>query len=194
MIEINNLTGDFLDEKFLKKIGQKVLEGESASRQKRKTNLSLVFVSQGKIQKLNKIYRKKNQATDVLAFGQSQKFPIMLENELGLGEVVICPREVKKNAKKYNSSFKKELARVLIHGILHLLPERSEGRRRRNLLRLPERSEGRRRRNLLRLPERSEGRRRRNLLRLDKNHEKNKKEAEKMREKEEYYLSKINKL
>jgi probable rRNA maturation factor len=37
--------------------------------------------------------------------------------------------EVKKNAKRYNLTFKKELAKVLIHGILHLLDydhERSE--------------------------------------------------------------------
>ena len=40
--------------------------------------------------------------------------------ELNLGEILICPQEVKKNAKKYGLTFKKELARVLIHGILHL--------------------------------------------------------------------------
>ena len=50
--------------------------------------------------------------TDVLAFPNKN---------LGLGEIVVCLREVKKNAKRYNSTFEKELARVLIHGILHLL-------------------------------------------------------------------------
>jgi len=41
--------------------------------------------------------------------------------EIGLGEIVICLREVKKNAKRFSLIFEKELARVLIHGILHLL-------------------------------------------------------------------------
>ncbi|PIR71400.1 MAG: rRNA maturation RNase YbeY, partial [Candidatus Nealsonbacteria bacterium CG10_big_fil_rev_8_21_14_0_10_37_25] len=64
----------------------------------------------GRIRKLNKKYRGKNRMTDVLSFPDN-----------GLGEIVICLREVKKNAKKFGSSFKKELSTCLIHGILHLL-------------------------------------------------------------------------
>jgi rRNA maturation RNase YbeY len=90
----------------------------------------------------------RNRVTDVLAFGQNQKSKIKNQKleELGLGEIVTCLREVKKNAKRSGQSFEKELARVLIHGILHL---------------------------------------------LGYNHEKNEKEAEKMEEKEKYYLSLI---
>lgn len=106
MIEINNLTTDPVDEEFLKKVSQKVLEGE---KQKDK-NLSIALVGQGRIRKLNKKYRGKNRVTDVLSFPED-----------GLGEIVICLREVKKNTKRHNSTFKKELAQVLIHGILHLL-------------------------------------------------------------------------
>lgn len=116
MIEINNLTTAQIDEEFLKKIAQKVLEGESAIRQlaerKEESNLSIALVGQGRIRELNKRYRGKNRATDVLAFPNK---------ETGLGEIVICLREVKKNAKKFSSTFEKELVRVLIHGILHLL-------------------------------------------------------------------------
>lgn len=105
MIQINNLTTVQIDEEFLKRVAQKVLEGE-----KTKEELSIALVGQGRIRKLNKKYRKKNRVTDVLAFPGN-----------GLGEIVICLREVKKNAKRFNSNFKTELARVLIHGILHLL-------------------------------------------------------------------------
>ena len=117
MIEINNLTANTVDEKFLKRVAKKVLKGED----KEEAGLSIALVGQGRMGKLNKKYRGKNKATDVLAFSQNQKFPIFSENELELGEVVICIREVKKNAKKFNSLFKKELVLVLIHGILHLL-------------------------------------------------------------------------
>ena len=160
MIEINNLTTISVDKDFFKKTAQKVLKNESAL----PFTLSIVLVGSARIKKLNKKYRKKNQVTDVLAFGQGpvfisadaealadkkvsagrQKFPSLPEREQELGEIVICPQEVKKNAQRFNSAFKKELVRVLIHGILHL---------------------------------------------LGYDHEKGKKEAEKMSEKEEYYLS-----
>ncbi len=105
MIEINNLTASSVDEEFLKGVAKKVLKGED----RKEVGLSIVLLGQARMRKLNKKYRGKNKVTDVLSFG----------NELN--EIVICLREVKKNAKKYNSTFKKELARVLIHAILHLL-------------------------------------------------------------------------
>ena len=108
MIEVNNLTTVKIDEDFFKKIAKKVLEREK----KESKNLSIALIGQGRIRELNKRYRGKNRATDVLAFPN---------NEFGLGEIAICLREVKKNAKRFGSVFEKELARVLIHGILHLL-------------------------------------------------------------------------
>jgi len=114
MIEINNLTTVSVDESFLKKIAQIVLKGE-----KKQGNLSLVLLEANKMRALNKKHRAKNRVTDVLSFGDSKKFPDLSEKELG--EILICPSEVKKNADKFQSVFEKELAQVLIHGILHLL-------------------------------------------------------------------------
>jgi len=131
MVEINNLTAVQIDKKFLEKVCQKVLESEKRENK----DLSIALVGRGRIRELNKKYRKKNRATDILAFPGD-----------GLGEIVICLREVKKNAKKYKASFEKELARVLIHGLLHL---------------------------------------------LGYNHEKSEKAAQKMEEKQNYYLEKI---
>jgi len=107
MIEINNLTTVSADEEFLKKVAEKVLESEN----KKESELSVALVGQGRIRELNKRYRGKNRVTDVLAFGGNDS----------LGEIVICLGEVKKNAKRLKSTFKKELATCLIHGILHLL-------------------------------------------------------------------------
>jgi len=114
MIEINNLTTVSVDESFLKKTAQIVLKGE-----KKQGNLSLVLLEANKMRALNKKHRAKNRVTDVLSFGDSKKFPDLSEKELG--EILICPSEVKKNADKFQSVFEKELAQVLIHGILHLL-------------------------------------------------------------------------
>jgi len=104
MIEINNLTTVSVDEEFLKKVAKKVLKGEN----RKEIDLSVAFIGEGRMRKLNKKYRGKNKVTDVLSFD-------------GLNEIVVCLREVKKNAKRFDSTFKKELARVLIHAILHLL-------------------------------------------------------------------------
>ncbi len=120
MVEINNLTSVEIDQNFIKEIAQTILQKE-----KKDGILSIAFIGPGRMRKLNKKYRGKNRVTDVLAFEEKGLEPMPWSQELrkiqGLGEVVICLREVKKNAKKFNEDFKKELARVLIHGILHLL-------------------------------------------------------------------------
>lgn len=123
MIEINNLTTTEINQEFSKEVVKKVLEGEGI---KKKVELSLAFIGPGRMRKLNKQYRGKNRVTDVLAFPESEvlfeKFKIgPLKKVKGLGEIVICPREVKKSAKRFSTTFEKELANCLIHGILHLL-------------------------------------------------------------------------
>lgn len=122
MIEINNLTTNPIDEEFLKRIAKKVLEEEK----KERSDLSIALIGQGRMRKLNKKYLGKNRVTDVLAFPESkvllEKFKIGPAQKFqGLGEIVICLREVKKNARRFKSTFEKELATCLIHGILHLL-------------------------------------------------------------------------
>ena len=124
MIEINNLTYFRVDEKFLKKLAQKVLANE----EKNKTELSIALVGPKRIKELNKKYRKKDRITDTLSFTYNNSGqPAKLREALLAGEIVICPQEVKKNAKRFDSTFKKELTRVLIHGILHLFGYDHEG-------------------------------------------------------------------
>lgn len=110
MIEVNNLTVYSIDKKSLKKTAAEILKKESIRGWLKKKDLSIALVGQKRIKELNKRYRGKNRPTDVLAFEDGENW----------GEVIICPVEIKKNAKKFNSTFKKEVARVLIHGILHL--------------------------------------------------------------------------
>jgi len=148
MIEINNLTKNEIDEKFLKEVINQVLKEEKI---KQEVELSVALIGPGRMRKLNKQYLGRNRVADVLAFPESklslEKFKIgPLAKIRGLGEIVICPREAKKNVKRMNSTFEKEIATYLIHGLLHL---------------------------------------------LGYEHEKNEKEAKKMEEKQEYYLSLI---
>lgn len=104
MVEINNLTKSKVDGKFIKRVVGIVLEGEG----KQEGDVSLAIVGQNRIRELNRRYRGRNRATDVLSFLEPK-------------EIVICLREVKKNAKRFGQDLKRELAKVLIHGTLHVL-------------------------------------------------------------------------
>ncbi|MFA5009537.1 MAG: rRNA maturation RNase YbeY [Candidatus Paceibacterota bacterium] len=118
MLAINNLTEKKkeIDEKLLLKIAEKVLEKEKI---KVRINLSIALVSSAEIKKLNNKYRGKNKPTDVLSFGEIKK--TKKQFDFFEPEIIICLKEVEKNAKQSKEPFKKELIRVLIHAILHLL-------------------------------------------------------------------------
>ena len=105
-VEVNNLTTLVVDEGFLISVAKKVLMSEN----KKDAELSIALVGQGRIRELNRKYRGKNRVTDILSFPDEEG-----------GELVICLSEVKRNAKKYKLTFQQELAKVLIHGTLHLL-------------------------------------------------------------------------
>lgn len=117
IVAVANLTAQKIDENFIKKAAKIALEGEN----KKQSALSIVFVGEAKMRKLNKKYKGKNKVTDVLAF-ENNNFPNAPRGEAReLGEVLICPKEISKNSKIYGSDFREELARILTHGILHLL-------------------------------------------------------------------------
>ena len=111
MIEINNLTRFPISKKFFTGVAKKVLKGENKGME----NVSIAFVNPDEIQKLNKKYRKKDKRTDVLSFERMSDF------KEEFAEVVICPSVVREHAKDSRLSLKKELAKVVIHGLLHVL-------------------------------------------------------------------------
>ncbi len=126
MIEINNLTKFSINEKSFKKLTNDVLIGEG----KKGTVISIAFIKEEEIKKINKQYLKKDYPTDVLSFSEAEVKYSEKKEQIDvsiLGEIVICPRQVEKNAKELGFTFKKELNRVLIHGILHLLGYDHEG-------------------------------------------------------------------
>jgi probable rRNA maturation factor len=80
---------------------------------KLKSELTIVFLDPKAAKALNKTFRKKNYATDILSFQSSSS-----DN---LGELILCPQVLKKQAKEHKISFNAELGYMLIHGVLHLL-------------------------------------------------------------------------
>lgn len=103
---------------------------------KEKYEVSISLVDNGEIAKLNKHYRQKEYATDVLSFPmlnltkgvtceeELSKYYMPFKDidiELPIGDIVISMEKVEEQSKAYAHSFHRELAFLLIHGILHLL-------------------------------------------------------------------------
>lgn len=82
---------------------------------KKLSYLNFVFCTDSYLLELNQKYLKHNSLTDVIAFDFSESKKTIE------GDVYISVDRVKENAKKYSPSFKKELLRVLLHGVLHLI-------------------------------------------------------------------------
>lgn len=74
--------------------------------------LSITFIGDRSIRKMNKIYLKKDKTTDVLSF--------LLDDENGIGDIYISQETAKKNAVKLGHSMEEELSFLTIHSILHL--------------------------------------------------------------------------
>ncbi len=111
MIEINNLTNFAVDKKFFLGVAKKVLKGENKGTE----NISIAFVSPKEMQMLNKKYRKKDKPTDVLSFQKVSDF----KDECS--EVVLCPFIIRQETQSSLLPLKKEMANMLIHGILHVI-------------------------------------------------------------------------
>ncbi len=76
----------------------------------KKYNLSLVFIGASKAKRLNKEYRKKNYATDILSFD------IDKDN----GEIYIYPPKAKSKAKEFGTGVANFFNYLFVHGLAHL--------------------------------------------------------------------------
>ncbi len=126
-IGVSNKTKKKIDLNCLKKAA--LLTTKELYCGKKQVEISLVFVGEKKIRELNKKYRKKNKITDVLSFSFFESGDNFLSDKLNLGEIFVCVSYAEKNARKKGVSLKKELALLVVHGVVHLFGidhERSE--------------------------------------------------------------------
>lgn len=80
--------------------------------------LVLRIVDEAEIQYLNKTYRAKDKATNVLAFPAPET--LHLKCPL-LGDIIICPAILKIESQEQDKSLEAHWAHIVIHGVLHLL-------------------------------------------------------------------------
>lgn len=128
-LELLNSFTDISVEKFcisVAAVGQSKLDELSLIPAKvLKVDIALTFLAPDKIQKINMQYRQVDAPTDVLSFpiweDKNGKFmPPQDWEELPLGDLLVCPECVAKNANDNGKRFDQELALVLFHGMLHL--------------------------------------------------------------------------
>ena len=107
---------------WLRSVAEQVLIAQGVSSD---VELGLVITSQERVQQLNKSYRGKDEPTDVLAFymtsAAGETFVAPPDGVRHLGEVIISYPQAVIQAKEHQHSIKKELAILIIHGVLHLL-------------------------------------------------------------------------
>ncbi|HKW57987.1 MAG TPA: rRNA maturation RNase YbeY [Candidatus Acidoferrum sp.] len=88
-------------------------------------NVTICFVSDAEIARMNERYRKKTGPTDVLSFSSvgryGKKTIRSAEPESYLGDLAIAPATARRYAKKNGRSLPCELRVLILHGVLHLL-------------------------------------------------------------------------
>ncbi len=109
----------------------KDIAGQALATQQSETEveMGLVITNQEKIRELNRLYRGRDEATDVLAFPmlpqpagvEATDFTPPPDGLKHLGEVIISYPQAVRQAEERGQPLKKELAILIIHGVLHLL-------------------------------------------------------------------------
>lgn len=120
-IVIKRIVGQRLPSSFLKKwvsetaraLSREKLAATSRKKLRAAREISLVFVSRAEIRRLNRQFRSKDKATDVLSFAPSE--------DGSLGELVLCLEVIRRQATEHGLSLNEELGYMVLHGILHLL-------------------------------------------------------------------------
>ncbi len=97
------------------------------------TEVSVLVVDNDTIRELNRDYRNKDSATDVLSFPMEEDMEDNREpdviggpTERMLGDIVISIEKAVEQAAEYGHSIERELAFLTVHGLLHLLGHEHE--------------------------------------------------------------------
>lgn len=104
------------DYSYLDKIINKTLEMEGVD----SSIFSIVFIDDEKMHELNKTYRGIDRTTDVLSFAFEDNNKLCY-NIRQLGEIFVSIPKMQVQAKEYGHSEARELAFLVVHGLLHLL-------------------------------------------------------------------------
>lgn len=95
--------------------------------QRGELSLEISFAGRKKIREINASTRGIDKVTDVLSFQYMRGIKgrvaadAVVDNDLYLGEIMICKSAAYKQAAEYGHSFEREIAFLAVHGLLHLM-------------------------------------------------------------------------
>lgn len=88
-------------------------------------SFDIVLCNNDDIHRINRDYRNKDSATDVITFAMFADSPeeerFIIDNDIALGEIIVSLDKIKEQAQENNVTFESELYYLISHGILHLL-------------------------------------------------------------------------
>ena len=89
---------------------------------------SVSFIDEDEMHRMNKEFRDIDDSTDILSFAAEDEedgftFISAGRRKRVLGDILICPEVLARNAAAFNVPEEEELRRLLIHGVLHLSGE-----------------------------------------------------------------------
>lgn len=93
---------------------------------KAQLEVQLTLCGDGKIRSLNRLYRNKDKATDVLSFPvhdslrRGERESTVLFDVLNIGDIVISRDTARRQADSFQISFPSEIVHLFVHGFLHL--------------------------------------------------------------------------
>lgn len=103
---------------------------ETAARVARKPSrrMHIILVGDKKMCQLNAAYRGNHKTTDVLSFpsldlpprARTLGYSLVRDDQLYLGEIVLCIPQLRRQARAYGVPFQVEVVRMAIHGFLHV--------------------------------------------------------------------------
>ena len=105
----------------LRRVARHVLDAEAVAPG---VEVDVVLADAATVQDLNRLYRGKNEPTDVLSFASSEgdiAFPNSPDEAPSLGEIVVCLPVAEEQASRGNRAVAGEVAHLLVHGLLHVL-------------------------------------------------------------------------
>ena len=115
-------------EALVVQVADKVLSYEECEEE---YEISISLVNNEEMRSLNMEYRGIDKETDVLSFPMVEFIDEALEKEdedaeyieeeIALGDIVISMEKVLEQSEEFGHSFNRELAFLLVHGMLHLL-------------------------------------------------------------------------
>ena len=117
------------EESLIRNVVETVLKEEGV---KKEVEVYITLTHNDNIRKINAEHRNIDKPTDVLSFPmfEREEIPFLKEEntvenagqvETMLGDIIVSVEKVREQAEEYGHSFKRELAYLVTHGMLHLL-------------------------------------------------------------------------